>query len=49
MELKKLYQYIEEMGVMDFSTIYNNEVHSRSAHFNGFDEEGLYFRTILTI
>jgi ferredoxin len=46
MELKKLYQYIEEIGVMAFSTIYNDEVHSRSAHFNGFDEDGLYFRTM---
>jgi len=46
MELKKLYQHIEDIGVMTFSTIYNNEVHSRCAHFNGFDEEGLYFRTM---
>jgi len=46
MELTKLYQYIEKIGVMTFSTIYNNEVHSRSAHFNGFDEDGLYFRTM---
>jgi ferredoxin len=46
MELEKLYQYIEDIGVMAFSTIYNDEVHSRSAHFNGFDEEGLYFRTM---
>lgn len=46
MELKELYKYIEEIGVLSFSTIYNDEVHSRSAHFNGYDEDGLYFRTM---
>lgn len=46
MELKELYEYLEKIGVMTFSTIYNGEVHSRSAHFNGYDENGLYFRTM---
>jgi ferredoxin len=46
MELEKLYEYIEQIGVMTFSTIHEGEVHSRSAHFNGFDEDGLYFRTM---
>ena len=46
MELKTLYVYIEKIGVMTFSTVYWGEVHSRSAHFNGFDEGGLYFRTM---
>ena len=46
MKLETLYDYIEKIGVMSFSTIYRGEVHSRSAHFNGFDEDGLYFRTM---
>lgn len=46
MNLKKIYDFIEKIGVLTFSTIHNGEVHSRSAHFNGFDEEGLYFRTM---
>lgn len=29
MELETPYQYIEEIGVMTFSTIYNDKVHSR--------------------
>lgn len=47
MELKELYEKIEEVGCLTFSTIgENNEVQSRIAHFNGFDEDGLYFRTM---
>lgn len=46
MELKELYKYTSEIGVLTFSTIHNGEVHSRSAHFNGYDEDGLYFRTM---
>ncbi|MCS5422848.1 MULTISPECIES: hypothetical protein [Psychrilyobacter] len=36
----------DKIGVLTFSTIHNNEVHSRVAHFNGCDEEGMYFRTM---
>jgi len=46
MKLETLYEYIEKIGVMSFSTMYQDEVHSRSAHFNGFDDDGLYFRTM---
>ncbi len=46
MDIATLYGYIEQIGVMSFSTIMNDEVYSRSAHFNGFDEDGLYFRTM---
>lgn len=49
MELNKLYEMIEKMGVLTFSTLSKTgEVHSRVAHFNGFDEQGLYFRTMVT-
>lgn len=47
MELKKLYEKIEEIGCFTFSTFgEKGEIQSRIAHFNGFDEEGLYFRTM---
>lgn len=40
MKLETLYEYIEKVGVLTFSTMCQGEVHSRSAHFNGFDEGG---------
>lgn len=47
MKLKELYERIEEVGCLTFSTIgESGEVMSRIAHFNGYDEEGLYFRTM---
>lgn len=47
MEMKKLYELIEQVGTFTFSTIgEGGEVQSRIAHFNGYDEEGLYFRTM---
>lgn len=46
MDIKKIYEYVEKIGVLVFSTISGNEVHSRIAHFNGYDDEGIYFRTM---
>ena len=46
MTMDKLYSYLEKIGVLTFSTIHEGEVHSRSAHFNGYDAGGLYFRTM---
>ncbi|MFI3259982.1 MAG: 4Fe-4S binding protein [Rikenellaceae bacterium] len=46
MTIAKLYELIEQIGLLTFSTIYNGEVHSRIAHFNGYDNEGLYLRTM---
>ncbi len=46
MTLETLYQKIEQIGLLTFSTIHNGEVHSRIAHFNGYDDEGLYLRTM---
>lgn len=48
MTIKKIYEYAEKLGVLTFSTISEGEVHSRIAHFNGYDEEGIYFRTMNT-
>lgn len=47
MELKELYELIDEIGCFTFSTMgEKGEIQSRIAHFNGFDEEGIYFRTM---
>lgn len=46
MTIKEVYEYAEKIGVLVFSTISGDEVHSRVAHFNGFDDEGIYFRTM---
>lgn len=46
MTIKEIYEYAEKIGVLVFSTIHGDEVHSRVAHFNGYDEDGIYFRTM---
>jgi len=47
MELKKLYGLLDQIGTLSFSTISNGEVHSRIAHFNGYDDQGLYLRSMI--
>lgn len=46
MDMEDFYQLCEAIGTMTFSTIHENEVQSRIAHFNGFDEHGIYFRSM---
>lgn len=46
MKIKEVYEYAEKIGILVFSTIHGDEVHSRVAHFNGYDEDGIYFRTM---
>ncbi len=46
MTIHEIYRYADAIGLMTFSTQYNGEVHSRIAHFNGYDEEGIYLRTM---
>jgi ferredoxin len=46
MTIREIYGYADRIGVLVFSTIHGEEVHSRAAHFNGFDEDGIYFRTM---
>lgn len=48
MTIKEIYDYAEKIGVLTFSTISEGEVHSRIAHFNGYDEDGIYLRTMDT-
>lgn len=46
MSIKEIYELFEAIGVCTFSTLSKGEVHSRIAHFNGYDEGGIYFRTM---
>lgn len=46
MSIEEIYKLADSIGVLTFSTIYKDEVHSRSAHFNGYDKDGIYFRTM---
>ena len=46
MTIEELYKYADKIGLLTFSTIHNSEVHSRIAHFNGYDDDGIYFRTM---
>ncbi len=46
MNIKEIYEKLNDVGVMTFSTIHEGEVHSRIAHLNGYDETGIYFRTM---
>ncbi|MBF8983857.1 4Fe-4S binding protein [Lutibacter sp. B2] len=46
MNMKKIYDYIDKIGCVSFSTIHDGYVQSRIAHFFAFDDEGLYFRTM---
>lgn len=46
MNIQEIYELAEKVGTLTFSTIHNSEVHSRIAHFNGYDNEGIYFRTM---
>lgn len=46
MDMKKIYEYIDKIGCLSFSTVHDGYVHSRIAHFFAFDDEGLYFRTM---
>lgn len=49
MELKEIYSLIEQIGCLTFSTLTEKgEIHSRIAHFNGYDEDGFYLRTMVT-
>lgn len=49
MTIAEIYEYAEQIGSMTFSTISaaGDEVYSRIAHFNGYDDDGIYFRTML--
>lgn len=46
MQIKEIYEYVDRIGCLAFSTWTGIEVESRIAHFFAFDDEGIYFRTM---
>ena len=46
MDMEKLFEKINRIGCLSFSTIEGNNIHSRIARFFGFDDGGLYFLTM---
>jgi ferredoxin len=46
MTIKEIYEKLDSIGSLTFSTIENGEVYSRIAHLNGYDDKGIYFRTM---
>lgn len=46
LSIKEIYEKLNALGTLTFSTIYNDEVHSRIAHLNGYDDQGIYIRTM---
>lgn len=46
MTIKEIYKKIESVGVLTASTISGDEVHSRMVHLNGYDNDGIYLRTM---
>lgn len=49
MNIQELYKKIENVGCFTFSTLgVNGEIQSRIAHFNGCDNDGIYFRTMVS-
>jgi ferredoxin len=46
MTIKEIYEKLEVVGVLTASTICGDEVHSRMIHLNGYDENGIYLRTM---
>ncbi|MDC7227608.1 MAG: 4Fe-4S binding protein [Spirochaetales bacterium] len=46
MTIKEIYEKFEAVGVLTASTVCGNEVHSRIMHLNGYDEKGIYIRTM---
>lgn len=46
MTIQEIYEKLNAIGTLTFSTYDNGEVYSRIAHLNGYDETGIYFRTM---
>lgn len=46
MNIKNIYDKFDKIGCLTFSTINRDEIESRIAHFFGYDNDGLYFRTM---
>lgn len=46
MDIKTIHNIMDAIGVLTFSTQEKGEVQSRVAHLNGWDDQGIYFRTM---
>ncbi len=48
MNLQEIYEKYDKIGAVTFATIEENRPRTRIAHLFAYDEEGLYFRTMIT-
>ena len=48
MKISDIYQRFDQIGALTFATIDGNTPQTRIAHLFAYDEEGLYFRTMIT-
>ncbi len=48
MDIKEIFEFLEKIGSMTFSTINQGYPESRIAHFFTYDDDGLYFLTMTT-
>jgi ferredoxin len=46
MKIEEIYEYMEKIGCLTFSTLHDGAVHSRIVHPYGHDEEGIYFMSM---
>ncbi len=46
MTIKEIYEKFDEIGSLTFSTLSEDGIESRIAHFFAFDDDGIYFRTM---
>ncbi len=46
MTIQEIYEKLDAIGCLSFSTLENGHIESRIAHFFAHDEEGLYLRTM---
>jgi len=48
MKLKEIYELFERTGCVTLNTVSGGEPHPRIIHLNGCDDEGIYFRTMIS-
>ncbi len=46
MQIREIYEYFDNVGCLAFATWNGRDVESRIAHFFGYDNEGIYLRTM---
>jgi uncharacterized pyridoxamine 5'-phosphate oxidase family protein len=48
MDIASIYEKFDQIGCLTFATIDKDTTQTRIAHLFAFDDEGLYFRTMIT-